>query len=492
MTPRIVRSFVVSLVLLPLQVFAIQFRVTSQGDTPPGRLIVFLIKDGSGIDAKVPPVNGPFWSKPQPMYGIDLEKPVTNGSFTIDDKATAFPEAPSKLPAGTYRAQAALVAHHESGNWHNEVGNQFSDPIAFTTTDDPKQVVELSLTHETSPREMKPSPAVTLFRFRSALLSKFHHRDVFLTAGVVQPLDFDPNVHYPAVYEVPGFGGTALAAYERHNSRANSKDADALELSRKAYWIVIDPEFTHGHTLLANSDVNGPWGDAVINELIPALEAKFNLISSPHGRVIRGHSSGGWAALWLAMQYPETFAGCWALSPDPVDFHHVLRLNIYDFDNAYVQNGHEVSTVRDGKATVREENRIEEVLGPDNASDQQWDSWQAVWGHRDASGNAKALFDPVTGAINRAEADSYRRYDIVDLIKHDPKHYVPMFRERIHVIVGDADTYYLNEAVAELKKELDTLDAGANVQILPGFTHGSIVGSPQAKQISRAMIDAMK
>jgi len=147
MTHRIVYSFVLSLALLPLHTLAIQFRVSSQGDTPPGRLIVFLIKDGSGVDSKAQPISGPFWSKPQPMYGIDLDHAASNGSFTVDDNATAFPESPTKLPAGTYRAHAALIAHHESGSWRNEEGNQFSDPVRFTTNDDPKRLVELSLTH---------------------------------------------------------------------------------------------------------------------------------------------------------------------------------------------------------------------------------------------------------------------------------------------------------------------------------------------------------
>jgi S-formylglutathione hydrolase FrmB len=470
---------------------AVQLKVTAPGDTPTGRLVVFLIREGSGIDAKTEPARGPFWSNPQPMFGIDVIRPGTNSTFTIDDSATSFPDPPGKLPAGIYRAQAALIARHESGNWRSEDGNQYSDVVRFESSGDPKQTVELVLTHETSAPEKK-SAAVTIFRVRSELLSKFHRRDVYLKAGVIQPLDFNPNVQYPAVYEVPGFGGTAMAAFERHQARINSKDPDELALYRKAYWIVIDPEFTHGHTMLCNSDNNGPWGDAVISELIPALEAKFNLASSMRLRVIRGHSSGGWAALWLATQYPETFAGCWSLAPDPVDFHHILRLNIYDFDDAYMQSGGEVSTVRDGKATVREENRIEEVLGPHNASDQQWDSWQAAWGRRDATGNAAALFDPLTGAIDRTEADSYRRFDFVDLIKRNPRLYAPIFRDRIHILVGDADTYYLNEAMVELKKTLDSLNAGANVQILRGFTHGSIVTSPQARQIPRQMIDAFR
>src|SRR5690349_6488715 len=105
---------------LAMQARGVQFKVTAPGDTPAGRLIVFLIRDGSGIDAKAEPVHGPFWSNPQPMYGIDIARPATDSTFTIDDSATSFPDPPSKLPPGKYRAQAALIARHESGNWRLE------------------------------------------------------------------------------------------------------------------------------------------------------------------------------------------------------------------------------------------------------------------------------------------------------------------------------------------------------------------------------------
>ena len=111
------------------------------------------------------------------------------------------------------------------------------------------------------------------------------------------------------------------------------------ELARNAFQIWLDPESGNGHMLFANSDNNGPRGNALVNELIPALEAKYPLISKADARIVRGHSSGGWASLWLALQYPQTFGACFASSPDPVDFHRLEQIDIYDQDNMYSDGG---------------------------------------------------------------------------------------------------------------------------------------------------------
>src|SRR5207237_5249903 len=105
--------------------------------------------------------------------------------------------------------------------------------------------------------------------------------------------------------------------------------------------IALDPESGNGHTLFANSDNNGPRGDALVEELIPALESKFHLISQKGARIVSGHSSGGWAAMWLTLQYPQTFGACFAVSPDPVDFHCLERIDIYNMSNAYSDGQHD-------------------------------------------------------------------------------------------------------------------------------------------------------
>jgi hypothetical protein len=256
---------------------------------------------------------------------------------------------------------------------------------------------------------------------------------------------------------------------------------------------VPDPQGPNGHTLFANSEVNGPCADALIQELVPAIESRYPLIREPSARLLRGHSSGGWAALWLTTQYPKIFGPCWAYAPDPVDFHHLERIDIYKQRNAYVDldstplkqlatpsfHLHEAI-----KCTVRDENREEEIVGPRNTSALQWDSWQAVFGHRDAAGNPAPLFDAVTGAIDQREAEFYRAHDIVDLLRRDPKHYLPIFRDNAHVLVGADDSYYLAGATDSVRATIESLDptgkGNGYMCVIPNADHMRILVTPEA------------
>ena len=42
-------------------------------------------------------------------------------------------------------------------------------------------------------------------------------------------------------------------------------------------------------------------------ELVPFVESQFNLVRSRDGRAVFGKSSGGYGALYQAMQYPDTW-----------------------------------------------------------------------------------------------------------------------------------------------------------------------------------------
>ena len=52
--------------------------------------------------------------------------------------------------------------------------------------------------------------------------------------------------------------------------------------------------------LMPKSANNGPYGDAILRELIPYLENHFRMISVPYARVLTGGSTGGWESLRLS------------------------------------------------------------------------------------------------------------------------------------------------------------------------------------------------
>src|SRR5580704_2740733 len=94
-----------------------------------------------------------------------------------------------------------------------------------------------------------------------------------------------------------------------------------------------------GDPYQVNSANNGPYGDAVTQELIPFIEEKYHAIGEPRARVLSGVSTGGWVSLALQVFYPDFFNGTWSYCPDGVDFRAFQLVNIYEDRNAYI-NGH--------------------------------------------------------------------------------------------------------------------------------------------------------
>ncbi len=488
--------------------FAVGFDARTRGEPATGRLVVYLIREGARIGPRENPADGPFWHDPQPMYGIDVAGLAPGAAAVVDEKATAFPEALDRLAPGTYRAQAVLDLHRDDSDWGREPGNLYSDPITFKV--EPNSVgqnIVVRLSHAVEPERLREVPGVELFELRSELLSAFHGREVKLRAGVIRPVNQVAHRRYPAVYEVPGFGGNHAEAFDPYGVyRARLPAGSAwIALRERAFWIVLDPESGHGHTLLADSANNGPRARALVEELIPALEARYGLAAAPEARLLRGHSSGGWATLWLAITHPETFGACWSSAPDPVDFRRFQLPDIYGQPSLYVGPAApgapdaELPSLRQaGQSvlTIRQENLIEEVLGPDNTSGQQWDSWMAVWGPRNERGNPAPLYDPVTGAIDPALAERYRPYDIAERLRADSASVGLIFHQRIRLLVGGEDSFYLNEAVALLKPEVEKLSflqypegRHGYIKIIPGRDHGTVLTTPEALAIPAEMLE---
>ena len=479
------------------RVFQVRLGPEIRNETSFGRLIVFLIADQSKIPKRTAPVDGPFWDDPQPIFATDA-KLIPDGVTTLDDRSDCFPIQPSKLAPGKYRAQARLDLSRTNSSWRREADNLWSEEVSFEVTDSKvKQVIELTLSKVVEQRTAKQSDGVELFEIRSSLLSQFRGRDVVLRASVVLPQNYDASLKHPAIYEIPGFGGDHQSA--SGNRRRVNENSDAATLAKSAFRIVLDPEGPNGHSLFADSANNGPCGQALTQELIPALEAKYPLIAISTARLLRGHSSGGWSTLWLATRYPDVFGATWSSAPDPVDFRRFQKVDIYSQPNFYTDNkGADLPSLRNGdivEMTIRQESRGEDVLGPDNTSAQQWDSWFATFGPKNSNGNPAALFDPDTGLIDSQIAAYYQQYDISHLVRMNPKHFVPIFRHSIRLVVGTEDSFYLNEAVSLLDAELTQLGRSRTdrgyVKLIPG-DHGSIFASEAVRAFPKEMLEHLR
>ena len=108
--------------------------------------------------------------------------------------------------------------------------------------------------------------------------------------------------------------------------------------------LIQHPTPFYDDSYAVNSANNGPYGDALTQELIPRVEKQFRAIGQPWARTIYGGSTGGWESLAWQVFYPDLFNGTWTFCPDPVDFHYFQLIDIYDDDNAFHPNSEWVTT----------------------------------------------------------------------------------------------------------------------------------------------------
>jgi S-formylglutathione hydrolase FrmB len=243
----------------------------------------------------------------------------------------------------------------------------------------------------------------------------------------------------------------------------------------------LDGAGPYGDPYQVNSANNGPYGDAITQELIPYVEQKFRGISQPYARVLDGVSTGGWVSLALQVFYPDFFNGAWSQCPDPVDFRAYELINIYEDDNAYVNKyGFERPAMRqlngDVRYTVRHECQMESVLGRGDRwflSGKDWCAWNATFGPRALDGLPRPLWDGKSGKIDHRVVEHWKQYDLRLVLERHWKVLGPKLRGKIRIWVGDADDYFLNNAVHLLEAFLKKADPpyAGRIEVAPGQGH---------------------
>jgi hypothetical protein len=99
-------------------------------------------------------------------------------------------------------------------------------------------------------------------------------------------------------------------------------------------------------------------------------------------------------------------------------------------------------------------------------------SFDWVFSPKSASGAPMPMFDRVTGEAN-PEVVKYwaEHYDIANKIEREWPENAAYLKGKIHLIVGTADTFHLDESARLLQQRLEKLGAGAHFTYIPGKTH---------------------
>jgi hypothetical protein len=75
-----------------------------------------------------------------------------------------------------------------------------------------------------------------------------------------------------------------------------------------------------------------------------------------------------------------------------------------------------------------------------------------------ADGYPKRLWDKQTGQIDHTVAEQWKKYDLLNILKTTWPTLGPRVAHKINVYVGDMDSYYLNDAVENLREFLVKAD----------------------------------
>jgi S-formylglutathione hydrolase FrmB len=345
------------------------------------------------------------------------------------------------------------------------------------------------------------SEFVKYVKLKSQLLSHFHGRDIYLRAGVILPKDFakEPTRKYPLRVHIGGYG-SRYTGVQRLMQTPEFQSAWDSDDGPRMLVVHLDGDGPYGDCYQVNSDNNGPYGDAVTQELIPYIEQQFRGIGQSYARVVDGGSTGGWVSLALQVFYPDFFNGTWSYCPDGVDFRGFQLIDIYKDKNAYVnQYGFERPSARDTSGevryTIRHECQMENVLGAGDSwamSGQQWGAWNATYGPRGDDRRPKPLWQPQTGEIDRSVVEHWKKYDLRMVMQNNWPGLAPKLKGKIHIWVGEADNYFLNNAVHLLDDFLSKAEPPAEAKIFYGAGKGHCWLGLSQRQMMDEMLAAIE
>ncbi len=316
------------------------------------------------------------------------------------------------------------------------------------------------------------SERVRLMTVRSELLSGFYGYDRYIEAAVILPESYysDTVRYYPVVYVFPGFGSSHLAASV---DDFQEKRYGMAGYGEEKIFVFMNQECRYGFHVFADSENNGPRATSFIDEFIPQFESEYRAFSDPEARFLTGQSSGGWAALWLLVNYPEMFGMVWSGSPDPVDFRDFIGHNLYAREASmyYGMNGQLTASMRGEGAGFSNKDwaMLESAMGDGG----QYQSFEAVFSKKGKDGKPEQMFDRETGLVDKDVINHWKRYDINRIVSGMAEDLRPVLDNKINIVVSENDDFFLDGAVKLFNNTLDSLGIQHNILLLHDGGHNT-------------------
>jgi len=420
-----------------------------------------------------------------PVFGVDFEELGPDTPVVIDADTLGWPIMRlDDFPPGDYYVQAVLnkytrferadghtvwmhMDQWEGQNWRRSPGNVISAVQRLRIDPATPETHRIEVTDIIPPIELPEDTRwVKRIKMQSDTLTEFWGQPIYFGATMLLPRGYDenPDASYPTVYQQGHFSLRAPFGFDGANEFSRAWMSD--DFPRFIAVTIQHPTPYFDDSYAVNSANNGPYGDAIHQELIPEIERRFRTIPESWARVLTGGSTGGWESFALQVFYPDFYGGTWSFAPDPLDFRNVEGINVYEDTNAFYKQ-HEwyrVPTANtrfaptgEVRLTSRQRNTMELVNGTKGRSGQQLDIWSAVFGPLGDDGYFKPLFDKETGEVDAAVAEYWRdNYDLRHILETNWEEIGPQLVGKLHVIAGDMDNFYLNVGAYHMQEFLES------------------------------------
>jgi hypothetical protein len=291
-----------------------------------------------------------------PSFGRDVEKLAASQPAVIDSSDLGSPvRSVSEIPSGDYYVQAFINVysefHRSDGHvvwmhddqwegqrWNRSPGNLHSTVQRVSLDASKGYSIPLVCDQVIPPVEVPADTQwVKRFRMQSPMLTRFWGRPIFLGATVLLPRDYDQaEMGYPVLYQQGHFSLAPPLGFDVSPAGKDLHDEWIKDNFPRMIVVTLQHPNPYFDDSYAVDSVNaGPYGKAILQELIPEIEKRFRVIRQPWARLLAGGSTGGWEALALELFHPDFFGGAWAYCPDSVDFSDVEGINIYEDKNAF-------------------------------------------------------------------------------------------------------------------------------------------------------------
>ncbi|MEQ9592309.1 MAG: hypothetical protein RLN86_06900, partial [Cyclobacteriaceae bacterium] len=257
----------------------------------------------------------------QMVFGMDVEGMQPDQSIEMGEGVFGFPfKKLSDIPAGEYYVQA-LVNRYETFNlstgqavklppdkgegqqWNRKPGNFYSQPVKMTIDPSKGSTIQITMDQEIPPlEEPTDTKYIRHIKIQSKLLSEFWGKPMYLGAHVLVPEGFDehPEAKFPLMiyhgHFPSDFGGFSteppdpnmdttdysarfgIYGYNKFQKQEAYKFYKQWSSKNFPRFLVVEiqhPTPYYDDSYAVNSANMGPYGDAIMKELVPEIESQF-------------------------------------------------------------------------------------------------------------------------------------------------------------------------------------------------------------------------